>query len=252
MMVMFSLLLFCFSLPFLQAYNIAIVPKNLGNEDFFGLTFQGCQDAATQELQDSNVNCWFNGTWDADIEGTLQVMDELIDDENCSAIVVSVLDPARYINTINRGIAQGKPIFTFDSDAPDSNRLAYIGTDNYFMGRGLAKLLKETQPGGGRFGMVSGFGDNLSERVRGVRDVLDGSDWIEVGPQPKNGMEDIDISLQKMWELVEEYPDINAIVGVVGLVRSSCCPFVTCSSSWHFLFFLSHHVHSNFNTANVQ
>jgi len=204
----------------LQPKNIAIVPKNLANEDFFGLAFQGCQDAAAQELADRNVNCWFNGTWDVDVPGTLKIIEELIDDDNCSAIVISVLDPVKYIPVINRGIEEGKPIFTFDSDAPDSNRLAYIGTDNYFMGRGLAKLLKETQPGGGRFGVVSGFGDNLSERVRGVREVLDGSDWIEVGPQPKNGEEDIDKSLQKMWELVEEYPGINAIVGVVGLVRT--------------------------------
>lgn len=243
------LLVFLFlSLPVLVAAqqhpttrNIAIVPKNLGN-DFFGLTFQGCQDAATRELN-GNFKCWFNGTWDADVEGTIEIIEELIEDDDCSAIVISVLDPIAYIPVINKGIAEGKPILTFDSDAPDSNRLAYIGTDNYFMGRGLAKLLKETRPEGGRFGMVSGYGDNLSERVRGVRAVLDGTKWREVGTQPKNGKEDTDISLAAMWELVEEYPDINAIVGIVGLVStglsetclsfcSQCCTFSTSCNIW--------------------
>jgi len=198
-------------------YNIAIVPKNLGN-DFFSLAYQGCQDAATQDLKNvHDVHCWLNGTDDADVDGTIAVIDALIDDENCHAIVISVLDPVAYIPVINRGIAEGKPIFTFDSDAPDSERLVYVGTDNYAMGRGLGKLLKNMHPRGGRFGMVSGFGDNLVERVRGVRDVLDGSNWVEVG-QVKNGQEDVTISLERMWEFVREYPDIDAIVGIVGIV----------------------------------
>jgi len=238
--MLFVSLLLLQLLPFLvasqqQIHNVAIVPKNLGNADFFGLAFEGCQFAARQELG-GTVNCWFNGTWDADVEGTIEIIDELIEDDNCSAIVISVLDPLAYVPVINKGIARGKPVFTFDSDSPDSQRLAYIGTDNYFMGRGLGKLLQDMRPEGGRFGMVSGFGDNLVERVRGVREVLEGTAWREVGTEPKNGHEDIDISLQMMWELVEQYPDLDAIVGVVGLVSTVHVLYtVVCSFALYFL-----------------
>lgn len=152
----------------------------------------------------------------------MQILNELIDDPTIDGISVSVLDPNAYAPVLNRGMALGKPIITFDSDAPLSNRLAYVGTDNVAMGRELAKLLKQVRPVGGTYGIVSGFGnsDNLNERVRGVREVLAGTPWKEVEGSPKNGKEDSDISLQQMWVLTEENPDLDAIVSVVGLVRS--------------------------------
>lgn len=85
-------------------------------------------------------------------------------------------------------------------------------------------MLKQIKPDGGTFGVVSGFGDNLQKRVQGVRDGLqeDGV-WIEVSNSPKNGLEDTAVSLEKMWELVEEYPDLGAVVSVVGLVSKLLC-----------------------------
>lgn len=70
--------------------------------------------------------------------------------------------------------------------------------------------------------MLTGIGDNLAERVRGVRDALDETDWVIADEVPKNGQESIDLSLLKLYELVEEYPDINAIVGVQGTVSQRC------------------------------
>ena len=79
----------------------------------------------------------------------------------------------------------------------------------------------QIKPDGGTFGIVSGLGHNPQERVRGVREGLqaDRGVWVEVENSPKNGEEDTHVSLQKMWELTEEYPDsLGAIVSVVGLV----------------------------------
>jgi len=201
------------------AYNIAIVPKNLASEAFFGLARRGCEEATAAI---PNFGCSYNGTLEADVEGTIAILEALVDDDSVGAIAVSVLDPEAYTPVINRGIAEGKPILTFDSDAPNSDRLAYIGTDNYEMGRELAKLLQQIQPMGGKYGMLSGIGENLAERVRGVRDALDETDWVIVDEVPKNGQESIDISLLKLRELVEEYPEINAIVSVVGTVSQKC------------------------------
>ena len=203
-----------------SAYKIAIIPKNKNSVGFYGLVEKGCKDAARAHNTNSgdNVTCIYEGTDEADVEGSVRVMNQLIDDDTVDAISVSVLDPAAYKPAIDRGMAMGKPILTFDSDAPDSDRLAYVGTDNYAMGRELAKLLKQIKPDGGTFGIVSGFGHNLEERVQGVRDVLEDSPWVEVTSSPKNGNEDTAISLTKMWEIVEENKNIGAIVSVVGLV----------------------------------
>ena len=198
-----------------RAYKIALVPKMTSAVGFYGLVEQGCLDKTAAQ---DNMTCFYTGTYDASVEGSLEILNELIDDNLIDAISISVLDPEAYTPVINRGIALGKPIVTFDSDAPQSNRLAYIGTDNYAMGRELAKLLKQIKPDGGTYGIVSGFGLNLAEREQGVRDVLSDTPWKEVAGSPKNGREDSHISLEKMWELVDENPAIDAIVSVVGLV----------------------------------
>ena len=225
-----------------SAYKIAIVPKMTSADAFYGLTHEGCKDRVKSISMDNNnnVTCYYIGTHDASVEGSLEILNELIDDDTVDGITISVLDPEAYTPVINRGIAQGKPIITFDSDAPDSNRLAYVGTDNYALGRELAKLLKQVKPDGGTYGIVSGFGVNLADRVQGVRDVLDDSLWVEVSESPKNGYEDSDKSLARMWDLVQENKDIGAIVSVVGLVRRVYCWSALQSCFFEVYFLISH------------
>jgi ribose transport system substrate-binding protein len=40
---------------------------------------------------------------------------------------LSAIEPA-----IEKAVQAGIPVITFDSDAPNSKRIVYIGTDNYF------------------------------------------------------------------------------------------------------------------------
>lgn len=86
----------------------------------------------------------YTGSLEPDVEENVRIMNELIKDEDVFGISVSVLDTEAYAPVINRGVELGKAIITFDSDAPDSDRLAYVGTDNYEMGRGKKDQLKES------------------------------------------------------------------------------------------------------------
>lgn len=233
-----------------EAYTIAILPKSGGGtSNFWGSVFEGCDARAARELEGNNariVECRRVDMPEADADAQAQILEGLIDDPNVDAIAVSVLDPESSARAIRRGIKEArKPIITFDSDAPDSNRLAYVGTNNFEMGRELAKLLRQIKPEGGTYGILSGLGPNLEERVRGVRERLgeEKSEWVEISPpegdadSAKNGSEDVQTSLDKMWELVEENPGIGAIVSVMGLVRTrrrsraappSSCMLVRC------------------------
>src|SRR5580704_7357323 len=51
-----------------------------------------------------------------------------------SGIMVSPGDPKLLKNDIDAAIASGIPVITVDSDAPDSKRLLFIGTNNYQAG----------------------------------------------------------------------------------------------------------------------
>lgn len=54
----------------------------------------------------------------------------------------------------DKALQEGVPMVTFDYDIPDSSRSAYVGTDNKFLGRTMARLLRQLRPEGGTFTFV--------------------------------------------------------------------------------------------------
>src|SRR6185369_12849954 len=66
-----------------------------------------------------------------------------------SGVAISPIDPENQIDTINKAAAQTN-LITHDSDAPNTNRLLYIGMDNYQAGLMCGKKLREAMPDGGK------------------------------------------------------------------------------------------------------
>ena len=88
-------------------------------------------------------------------------------------IAVSPVDPDNQTSHLNE-IAQVTKLITHDADAPESDRLVYIGTDNYKAGRALGQLVKEAIPDGGEVMIFVGRLEQLNARQRrqGVIDEL--------------------------------------------------------------------------------
>ena len=91
------------------------------------------------------------------------------------AIAISVTDPDNMTPFLNEVMEQ-VPMVMFDSDAPDSNRLAYVGMSNYAAGRMAGEAIKELLPDGGTFVVIVGRLDaqNAIERRQGIIDELRG------------------------------------------------------------------------------
>ena len=74
---------------------------------------------------------------------------------------------------INRAIDGGISVICVDSDAPQSKRFSYVGTDNYNAGRQGGELLGKLLDGRGEVFLLSVPGEpNLEDRIRGYRDAL--------------------------------------------------------------------------------
>jgi ribose transport system substrate-binding protein len=92
---------------------------------------------------------------------------------NPSGILVSPADAEILKNEINSAIAKGIPVITIDADSPASQRLLYIGTNNYQAGIMGGKKLAEVMKGKGNvvvFTMPEQT--NLKERLNGYQSVL--------------------------------------------------------------------------------
>lgn len=88
-------------------------------------------------------------------------------------IAVSPIDPVNQTDLLNM-VAGETNLITHDSDAPNSDRLCYIGMDNYDAGRMCGQLVKEALPDGGTVFVFIGRleQDNAKRRRQGLIDEL--------------------------------------------------------------------------------
>ena len=90
-----------------------------------------------------------------------------------AGILVSVTNPALLTPAINTAVSQGIPVICIDSDAPDSHRVLFVGTDNFRAGEESGKRMADILKGQGQVVIITVPGQpNLDERVRGVSEAL--------------------------------------------------------------------------------
>lgn len=90
-----------------------------------------------------------------------------------AGILVSVANPEIFQAPIAAAIASGIPVICLDSDAPDSKRVMFIGTDSFRAGQESAKRIADILKGHGDIIVVTIPGQlNLEERLRGVNEAL--------------------------------------------------------------------------------
>ncbi|WP_422001440.1 substrate-binding domain-containing protein [Reyranella sp.] len=104
-----------------------------------------------------------------------RLLDELVG-AGVSGIVVSPVDTKDMVGTLDR-IAGQATLFTTDSDAPSSKRVAYFGSSNVQAGKQAGQLLRRALPGGGKcMGFIGLLRvENAADRIAGVREALKGS-----------------------------------------------------------------------------
>src|SRR4051812_18289677 len=104
-----------------------------------------------------------------------RMLDDLVA-AGAAGIMVSAIDPKNQSESLNK-VASQTVLFTTDSDAPQSKRIAYIGSSNTDLGKEAGKrMLRAVRSGGKCTGSVGlPGGDNARERGEGVKETIKGS-----------------------------------------------------------------------------
>ncbi len=180
-----------------------------GASDFWKIAEAGVKKAQT-ELPDFELSLKYPEQAAAAVQQRL--MDDLVA-AGTDAIMVSAVDPKTSTEALNR-VAEQVPLFTTDSDAPDSKRIAYIGSSNVELGKNAGELMKQALPEGGKcIGFVGLPGaDNARERIEGIKAALEGS---KVELTDVRG-DDIDQTRAKrnVEDALAANPDISCMVGI--------------------------------------
>lgn len=191
--------------------NYAMVVFLKGSE-FFNWAYGGMQDAA--KLLGANIKTELRGpaTWDASQEA--RAIEQLIA-KGVSGILVTAGDATTLNPAINKAASRGIPVITFDSDAPDSKRLCFAGTNNYEAGRVAGKAMAEWLNGKGEVGISTFPGPNhLVERIRGFKDGLKGSNVKVVATANDEGK--VAMAETAITALLQAHPEIDAVFAAHG------------------------------------
>jgi ribose transport system substrate-binding protein len=89
-----------------------------------------------------------------------------------AGILVSVADAAQMKPAIDDAMNAGIPVITIDSDAPDSKRLYFIGTNNLEAGRIGAQRVVDKLHGKGNVVFYTMPQPNMEQRLKGYKDVF--------------------------------------------------------------------------------
>ncbi len=101
-------------------------------------------------------------------------------------IAVSPIDPDNQTDVLDL-CAKRTKLITHDSDAPKSNRICYVGMDNYDAGRKCGELVLEAIPDGGKIMIFVGRLEQLNAKLRNqgvIDEVLDRPRAISITGQP--------------------------------------------------------------------
>ena len=158
-----------------------------------------------------NYNLVFKYPEQASAAIQIRLMDDLVA-AGVAGIMVSSADPKTSSDALNR-IGSQVALFTTDSDAPETKRVAYIGSSNTDAGKQAGELVLKALPNGGKcMGFVGLLGaDNAKERIQGVRDTIKGSKVTLVDVRG----DDIDQTRAKrnVEDTLTANPDINCMIG---------------------------------------
>jgi len=150
--------------------KLAFVTNNAA--DFWTIARKGCEQADS-EL--GNVDVEFRIPSDGTAAEQRRIVDDLLA-KGVAGLAISPVDPVNQTQMINE-VAKQILVLTQDSDAPQSDRACYLGTDNVAAGRQAGELIKEALPQGGKIMVFVGKSDarNAQERFQGIKETLQGS-----------------------------------------------------------------------------
>ncbi len=189
-----------------KTLHIALVTNNAS--DYWEVANYGAQQTARK----ANVELLFK----VPAPGTAAEQNQIVDDllaEGVDGIAVSPVDGPNQGDILNRA-ARKTLLFTFDSDAPQSKRACYVGTDNIRAGRQAGAEVKRALPHGGSIMVFVGKIDALNARDRyaGLRQALRGSRVHILGVRTDNT--ERARAKSNVTEALKQHPHIRGMVGL--------------------------------------
>ncbi|MBO0959381.1 sugar-binding protein [Neobacillus sp. MM2021_6] len=193
-------------------YHFVLIPEELDNE-YWRLVEKGAKAAA----KDYGVMLEYVGPKQANIEDHLKTI-EMSAASKVDGIMTQGLSDDQFTPLINRVIEEGIPVITVDTDASNSKRMAYIGTDNYYSGYLAGRAFVADTKGKANVAIITGsfYKNHQIKRVQGFQDAVKSEKDIHIIDIQESEISRVQAS-EKAYQIMQEHPEVNAFYGTSAL-----------------------------------
>ncbi|MGP4079132.1 sugar-binding protein [Pseudalkalibacillus sp. R45] len=193
-------------------YHLVLVPEEINN-DYWKLVEKGARSAAEK----LGVTLEYAGPKQANLEEHMTTI-EMAAAAKVDGIMTQGLSEEQFTPLINNTIQKGVPVITVDTDAPKSDRIAYIGTDNYYAGLLAGKALLADTEGEVNVAIITGRFDATHQklRVQGFKDAIKEQERVKVTTIEDSHITRIQAA-EKTYKILQEYPEVTAFYGTSAL-----------------------------------
>ncbi|KKI89744.1 LacI family transcriptional regulator [Bacillus sp. SA1-12] len=194
------------------SYHFVLIPEELDN-DYWRLVEQGARDAAKLH----NVYLEYLGPMQANDDEHLETIDiaiaGLVD-----GIITQGVGEEEFEKLVTKAKEKLIPVVTIDTDAPNSDRQVYVGTDNYYAGFLAGKAMISDTSGPQQVGIITGRHNAPHQklRVQGFKDAVATEKRIRVIAVEESTITKIG-AVEAAYKILKEHPSVTAFYGTSAL-----------------------------------
>lgn len=176
--------------------------------------YETVTEQAQQAAGPQQVSLLVQAPDEANAEQQIRMMENMIN-RHLDGIAVDPIDAAAMRPVIDKAIAAGIPVICFESDAPDSQRLSFIGADNRLAGQRMGGLVDGLLDGRGMILVETGAShmDSLNKRLEGLRHYLESYTDIQILDVRYN--EGSEATAQTdLEQMIDDHPHFDAFIAL--------------------------------------
>ena len=171
-----------------------------------------CQGGVHRFEKESGIQVEFKIPANGKTEEQNVILENLAS-QGYDGIAVSVVAPNDQVSNIDAATKKTN-VICCDSDCPKSDRIEYVGTENFTAGQELGKDIVKLLPNGGKIAVFVGTfsADNAAQRLAGIQDQINGHNITIVAK--KEDATDKAKARSNVEDVMNANPDLNCVVGL--------------------------------------
>lgn len=192
-------------------YHFVLIPEEMNNP-YWEQVRKGAKSAAKK----LDVAIEYNGPLQSDIDQHIESMEKAI-----ASKVDGIITPGmseQLVPVINKAIARNIPVVTIDTDAQKSDRVTYIGTNNFIAGRLAGQTLTKMTTGNVKVAIITGSltSNSQKQRVAGFKSVVQKHTNINVVAVKASHITRVQAA-EQTYEILINHPNVTAFFGTSAL-----------------------------------